>query len=230
MKRSGVFIILALMALPCAALRLRAQAVVITEFLAENREGLLDEDDDSSDWIEIQNQGASIVNLEGWYLSDDADDLRQWRFPPVDLLPGEYLLVFASGKDRAVAGSEFHTNFRLDKGGEFLGLVAPGGVEPVHSYAPAYPSQRPGISYGFSQRAAQVRYVSSGSAARFLVPADAHLGATWRGGGFDDAGWLQAETGIGFATGDAPPPPVRIENVALGGQATQSSQGWGGTR
>ena len=56
MKRSSVFIILALMALPCAALRLRAQAVVITEFLAENREGLLDEDDDSSDWIEIQNR------------------------------------------------------------------------------------------------------------------------------------------------------------------------------
>ena len=162
MKRSGVFIILALMALPCAALGLRAQAVVITEFLAENRDGLLDEDGDSSDWIEIQNQGAVIVNLDGWHLSDDAGDLRQWRFPPVELLPGGYLLVFASGKDRAVAGLQLHTNFRLDKGGEFLGLVAPGGLEPVHAYTPSYPPQRTGISYGFSQRAAKVNYVSSG--------------------------------------------------------------------
>ncbi len=229
MKRSGVFIILALMALPCAALGLRAQAVVITEFLAENRDGLLDEDGDSSDWIEIQNQGAVTVNLDGWHLSDDAGDLRQWRFPPVELLPGGYLLVFASGKDRAVAGSQLHTNFRLDKGGEFLGLVAPGGVEPIHAYAPAYPAQRTGISYGFSQRAAQVSYVSTGNSARFTVPSDGRIGPEWRVLGFDDSGWMQAETGVGFATGDAPPPPVRIENVALGGRASQSSEGWGGT-
>ena len=229
MKRSGVFILFALLALPVAAVSLRAQAVVITEFLAVNRDGLLDEDGDSSDWIEIQNQGVSIVNLEGWHLSDDAEDLRQWRFPPVELVPGEYLLVFASGKDRAAAGSELHTNFRLDKEGEFLGLVGPGGVDLVHAYAPAYPSQRPGISYGFSQRAAQVDYISGGSAARFLVPADGRLGSAWRAAGFDDSAWMQAETGVGFATGDAPPPPVRIENVALGGRATQSSQGWGGT-
>ena len=45
---------------------LRAQAVVITEFLAENRDGLLDEDEESSDWIEIQNQGGAAVDLAGW--------------------------------------------------------------------------------------------------------------------------------------------------------------------
>ncbi len=229
MKRSRVFIILALLALPCAALRLCAQAVVITEFLAENRDGLLDEDGDSSDWIEVQNQGAVTVNLDGWHLSDDSEELRKWGFPPTELLPGEYLLVFASGKDRATAGSQLHTNFRLDKGGEFLGLVEPGGVEPIHAYAPAYPPQRTGISYGFSQRAAQVNYVSSGSPARFTVPVDGRTGPEWRLAGFDDSGWLEAETGVGFATGDAPPPPMRIENVALGGRASQSSEGWGGT-
>ena len=228
MKRTGAFLIFALLALSWAAAQLNAQAVVITEFLAENRDGLADEDGDSSDWIEIQNQGAATVNLDGWSLTDDAGDLRKWFFPAIELLPGEYLLVFASGKDRAIAGSELHSSFRLDKGGEFLGLVAPGGLDVVHAYTPEYPPQRPGISYGFSQSAAQADFVSGGDAARFVVPLDDGLGVQWREAGFDDSGWMQAETGVGFATGDAPPPPVRIENVALGGRATQSSQGWGG--
>jgi len=228
MKRTGAFLIFALLALSWAAAQLNAQAVVITEFLAENRDGLADEDGDSSDWIEIQNQGAATVNLDGWSLTDDAGDLRKWFFPAIELLPGEYLLVFASGKDRATAGSELHAGFRLDKGGEFLGLVAPGGLDVVHAYTPEYPPQRPGISYGFSQSAAQADFVSGGDAARFVVPLDDGLGVQWREAGFDDSGWMQAETGVGFATGDAPPPPVRIENVALGGRATQSSQGWGG--
>ena len=93
---------------------LHAQAVVITEFLAENRDGILDEDGESPDWIEIQNQGAAAVDLEAWYLTDDAAELRRWRFPRVEILPGGYLLVFASGKDRAEAGSELHTSFRLE--------------------------------------------------------------------------------------------------------------------
>ena len=228
MKCRGLFILFALSALCWLPGSLSAQAVVITEFLAENRDGLADEDGDSSDWIEIQNQGAATVNLDGWSLTDDAGDLRKWFFPAIELLPGEYLLVFASGKDRAAAGSELHASFRLDKAGEFLGLVAPGGLDAVHAYAPQYPPQRPGISYGFSQMAAQVDFVSSGSAARFMVPADDRFGVQWRDAGFDDSGWMQAETGVGFATGDAPPPPVRIENVALGGRATQSSEGWGG--
>ena len=228
MKFTAVILLFLLGAVAWLPGSLSAQAVVITEFLAENRDGLADEDGDSSDWIEIQNQGAATVNLEGWSLTDEAGDLSKWFFPAVELLPGEYLLVFASGKDRAEAGSELHASFRLDKAGEFLGLVAPGGVEVVHAYEPEYPSQRPGISYGFSQRAAQVDYISGGDTGRFAVPADDRFGVQWRQAGFDDSGWMQVETGVGFAEGDKPPPPVRIENVALGGRATQSSQGWGG--
>ena len=143
MKFTAVILLFLLGAVAWLPGSLSAQAVVITEFLAENRDGLADEDGDSSDWIEIQNQGAPTVNLEGWSLTDEAGDLSKWFFPAVELLPGEYLLVFASGKDRAEAGSELHASFRLDKAGEFLGLVAPGGVEVVHAYEPEYPSQRP---------------------------------------------------------------------------------------
>ena len=227
MKRIGVLAVFALMGLSWGTLPLRAQAVVITEFLASNRDGLLDEDGASSDWIEIQNQGAAALNLEGWYLTDDADEMLRWRFPAVEILPGGYLLVFASGKDRAVAGSELHTSFRLEGDGEFLALVEPDGAVS-HAYTPTFPPQRPNVSYGFSQRAAQANYILAGSSARLWVPDDGRLGNTWTEPGYDDSWWGEVESGVGFATGDGPAPPPRIENVALGGRATQSSEGWGG--
>ena len=37
--------------------------VVITEFMASNSRTLLDEDRESSDWIEIQNLSSTNVNL-----------------------------------------------------------------------------------------------------------------------------------------------------------------------
>ena len=62
---------------------LSAQAVAISEFLAENRDGLADEDGDSSDWIEIQNQGAATVNLDGWSLTDDAVSYTHLTLPTI---------------------------------------------------------------------------------------------------------------------------------------------------
>ena len=89
MKCRGFFILFALSALSSFPGPLSAQAVVITEFLAENRDGRADEDGDTSDWVEIQNQGAATVNLDGWSLTDDAGDLRKWFHPAIELLPGE---------------------------------------------------------------------------------------------------------------------------------------------
>lgn len=121
--------------------------ILISEFLADNETNLKDEDGDTSDWIEVYNQGTQPVDLEGWALTDRADDLMRWRFPAVTLEPGGYLLVFASDKDRQSPGRELHTNFKLRRDGEFLALVNPAG-EVVSSYAPSFPAQLPDISYG----------------------------------------------------------------------------------
>lgn len=122
--------------------------VRIQEFLALNSGGLLDEDGDDSDWIEIHNASSAALNLAGWSLTDDESSLGQWSFPSTSLPAGGYLVVFASGKDRAVSGAELHTNFKLSGGGEFLALVGPDGVTIESSYAPAYPAQKENISYG----------------------------------------------------------------------------------
>ena len=101
--------------------------VVITEFMAANVRTLADRDREHSDWIELCNTGAAAANLDGWFLTDDRADLKKWRFPATTMAPGENLVVFASKKDRRVAGAELHTNFKLDADRGYLALVKPDG-------------------------------------------------------------------------------------------------------
>lgn len=108
--------------------------MILTEFVADNDSSLLDEDGDASDWIEIFNGSPDTVNLTNWSLTDDSDDLEKWKFPSVDLLPGEFLVVFASGKNRATAGATLHTNFGLNNGGDYVALVEPDGVTIATEY------------------------------------------------------------------------------------------------
>lgn len=121
--------------------------IEISEFMASNDKTLLDEDGDDEDWIELHNFSNGPIDLTGWYLTDDDGDLTQWRFPNVVLQADEYLIVFASKKDRAVQGSELHTNFSLKSGGEYLGLIDPQG-NIVSEYADSYPPQLEDVSYG----------------------------------------------------------------------------------
>lgn len=120
--------------------------LIISEFLADNKKTLHDEDGDASDWIEILNAGTAPASLNGWGLTTRADNLAEWRFPNLTLSANEYLLVFASGKDRTNA-PPFHTNFRLNKDGGYLALVDP-AAKVVSAFAPAYPAQLKDVSYG----------------------------------------------------------------------------------
>ncbi len=125
-------------------------APLITEFLTNNNTGILDEDLTRQDWIEIHNPDPSTLDFSGYHLTDDSGLPARWTVPSGVTIPaGGYLVIFASGKDRAVAGSPLHTNFSLASGGEYLGMYAPGGMgAAVSEYAPTYPAQSGDISYG----------------------------------------------------------------------------------
>lgn len=125
--------------------------VVINEILTDNLTSLVDEDGQKQDWIELYNRGSSPVNLLGWSLTDDAADPGRWTFPNLTLGGGQYLLVFASGKNRkpVAAGTTNHTNFRLNPGAGYVGLFGPESPRvTVSELAPAYPEQRADVSYG----------------------------------------------------------------------------------
>ncbi|MEJ2055467.1 MAG: lamin tail domain-containing protein, partial [Calditrichaceae bacterium] len=127
---------------------INAQSARINEFMALNSLTIMDEDGDYSDWIELYNDSPAEVNLDNWSLTDDPDEPQKWLFPNVDLEPGGYLLVFASGKDRIMTDRELHTNFKLSGDGEYLGLCDASG-KVITEFNPAYPSQKYDVSFGY---------------------------------------------------------------------------------
>ncbi len=128
-----------------AALPARAE-VVISEFLANNNKVLADADGEFTDWIELHNTGNSAINLGGWHLTDSKNNLLKWTFPNTNLNASAYLVIFASGKNRASSGAPLHTSFKLDASSGYLALVQPGGAIIASEFA--YPRQIVDVSYG----------------------------------------------------------------------------------
>ncbi|MDE0954609.1 MAG: lamin tail domain-containing protein, partial [Candidatus Poseidoniales archaeon] len=139
--------------------------------------------------IEIFNPDGTSADLGGYHLTDDAALLTKWTFPAgTSLAPSGFLVVFASDKNRAVLGSQFHANFKLSSGGEYLALVAPDGLSILSEYAPSFPAQSEDASYGLQQLGdtSEETVIESGAACTALVPTNGTLGETWQNIGFDD--------------------------------------------
>ncbi len=99
-----------------------APHIVINEVMSSNGETIADEDGDYEDWIELYNAGNETVSLHYWGITDDESRPYRWVFPDVELEPGEFLLVWASGKDRTNTEAPLHTSFRISREGEPLVL------------------------------------------------------------------------------------------------------------
>jgi hypothetical protein len=161
--------------------------VILSEFLALNANGIRDEDGTRSDWIELRNLGPVATSLDGWFLTDDAADPTQWRFPDVHLGVGDYLLVWASGKDRRDASIPLHTNFQLSSTGEYLALLN-AQTNVVSEFVPVYPPQQPDISYGRDR-------IDPTIAGYFIEATPGAPNAT-SGAGFAEAPTFSLESGV----------------------------------
>ncbi len=122
----------------------------INELLASNNNSIQDEDGSFEDWIEIHNPGTVPRDLTGWYLTDDATNPTKWQFPATSIPPNEYLIVWASNKNRIAPGLPLHTNFRLSNNGEYLGLIQSDAATVVSEYVPEFPPQSADQSYGLT--------------------------------------------------------------------------------
>ncbi len=125
--------------------------IMITELMAVNGSGLQDEDGDYSDWIELYNPGEQPINLHGWALTDNPSKPGKWKFPVVVLNPGQYLIVFASEKNRSNPAKGLHTNFKLSGSGEYLALFEPDMKTISFSFDDGFPVQQSNVSYGWFQ-------------------------------------------------------------------------------
>ena len=156
-----------------AATIVRGQ-VLISEFSANNNAVIMDEDGTASDWIEIWNSTNATVNLGGYYLTESQASPAQWALPAWTLSPNQYLVVFASGKDRlpaqVIAGKDnagtlaqphLHSSFSLSKSGGSILLTKSdgvGGYTTVSSFI-NYPAQSSDISFGSSDSEGYIGFI-----------------------------------------------------------------------
>ena len=102
-----------------STLVLNAQNIFINEVMAANESAIADAEGDYPDWIELYNDEMFAVDLEGFYLSDDEDEIDKWTFPQMTIPAKGFLVVFASDKGKIING-ELHTNFKVSSSGEVL--------------------------------------------------------------------------------------------------------------
>jgi hypothetical protein len=143
-KKARIFIGAGLIFFICAS-GLFAQDILINEILASNAS--INSDPDYgvfSDWIEIYNAGDQAVELDGYFLTDDATNWQKWRFPDNIIIQGRgFVFIWADGMDNQ--GSSLHSNFNLKKSGEHIGLYdAQGRLVDSLSYT----AQTTDVSFG----------------------------------------------------------------------------------
>ena len=100
--------------------------VLITEVQAANTHTALDDQGGYADWLELHNPTDTPVSLVRYTLTDDPTTPTKWHLPASTLAPGAFLVVWASGADR-VAPEGWHTGFRLNRAGGYVGLFGPDG-------------------------------------------------------------------------------------------------------
>ncbi|MEM7316159.1 MAG: lamin tail domain-containing protein, partial [Planctomycetota bacterium] len=166
--------------------------LVISEFMASNDTTINDGFGEDSDWIEIHNQGDQSLDLTGYHLTDDHDNLEKWTFPSVTIQPDEYLVIFASGEDTTDPLGYLHTNFRLSAGGEYVALTGPDLliISEYGENGAEYPPQITDVSYGLGFGT----LLDDTTQVEWLIPTDGSLGLDWTSPSFDAAA-------SGFQTG-----------------------------
>ncbi len=117
----------------------------INELMADNESVIQDEAGEYDDWFELYNNGDVAVFLGGMYLSDDPTNPLKWQIPSVVIPARGYLLFWA---DEDGGQGLLHTNFKLSKSGEYVGLYATDayGNELIDSVV--FGVQHADVSYG----------------------------------------------------------------------------------
>jgi len=118
--------------------------------MSSNSNSISDIHGDYPDWLELFNGRDSIINLKGFGLSDDEDEKMKWTFPDVNISPGKFLLVYASGKD--IRTPILHWETVVDWGDEW-NYKSDNAETPANWYEPGFndsewQSGKSGIGFG----------------------------------------------------------------------------------
>ena len=170
-----------------------SQEILINEFLASNVTIYPEmyDFDDYSDWIELYNPGATPHSLNGFFLTDDFYDPLKWKIPDDTIIESEgYLIIWADDYNEGpgqvyvrpywpwddFTTQHYHTNFKISKEGEQLGLFQADQTE----------------SYTLIEEESLWKYLDDGT----------DQGLAWTYIDFDDSAWSEGNAELGYGDGD----------------------------
>lgn len=91
------------------SLKLESDALVINEFLSNNK-GNYNINGEFLSYIEVKNTSDETINLNNYFLSDDASEPFSWRLPNIELKSNEVYLFYTTDLN-----NENNTDFTLNK-------------------------------------------------------------------------------------------------------------------
>ena len=173
--------------------QVNTQTILINEFLASNIRNFPEMHDfnDYSDWIELYNPSNQPYIFNEVFITDDLSDPLKWKIPNNTNLESEsYLVIWADDYDEIPGRTytrpywpwdEFttqnlHTNFKLNKNGEEIGLFKAEQSEDII----------------LIENGALWKYLDNGS----------DQGSDWVELGFNDDDWNSGYAELGYGDGN----------------------------
>jgi len=96
--------------------------VIFSEIVSNNGSIITDEFGDYDDYIEIYNPQDTAVNIGGFGLTDDIEEIK-YIFPAACIIqPDTVLLVWCDAEPEE---GDYHADFRINADGEWIALVDP---------------------------------------------------------------------------------------------------------
>ncbi|MCC7395711.1 MAG: CotH kinase family protein [Planctomycetes bacterium] len=99
--------------------QLASSPIVINEFVAQNQNGPVDENNQHEDWVELYNTSSSPVDVGGMWLSDSLV-VQKYEIPSGNVIPAFGVLRIWCDEDGTQG--PLHANFKLSAGGEVVAL------------------------------------------------------------------------------------------------------------
>lgn len=87
--------------------------LLINEVMSRNTKYLPHNGANTYDWIEFVNNSNETINLSSYTVTTSMNDPQRFRLPDLNLLPGQYFVLIASGEPNLSTQTYIHSNFKV---------------------------------------------------------------------------------------------------------------------